>query len=289
MTSTNKMIGYELKVGITAGLALLLLTLMIFTVKKIHLGQPGYPVYVTFEFVDAIKPNADVVIGGGVKVGQVSEIRVVGERVRLKIIMNPAVKIPKSARFQILSKGLMGDKYVNIVAVTDTGEYLAPGAEVAGIEPTNIDKAFQRLGQVADSVKMLLGSPEVQESFGETLQNLGKLSARLDDMVRKNEKHFSQSMQEFASASKSLDSFAQGAERLTPNLEQMASAQNAKHLSLTLKNLEQISSRLDAQVQRMEKGEGTLGLLANDKQLAEDLRDLIRDLKKNPWKLLWKQ
>jgi len=289
MTATNKMIGYELKVGITAGLALLLLTLMIFTVKKIHLGQPGYPVYVTFEFVDAIKPNADVVIGGGVKVGQVSEIRVVGERVRLKIIMNPAVKIPKSARFQILSKGLMGDKYVNIVAVTDTGEYLAPGAEVAGIEPTNIDKAFQRLGQVADSVKMLLGSPEVQESFGETLQNLGKLSARLDDMVRKNEKHFSQSMQEFASASKSLDSFAQGAERLTPNLEQMASAQNAKHLSLTLKNLEQISSRLDAQVQRMEKGEGTLGLLANDKQLAEDLRDLIRDLKKNPWKLLWKQ
>jgi phospholipid/cholesterol/gamma-HCH transport system substrate-binding protein len=287
--ASKKMMGYELKVGLTAALGLLFLVIMIFTVKKIQFGEAGYPIFVNFDFVDAIKPQADVVIGGGVKVGQVAEITVVGEKIRLKVILKHEVRIPKNAKFQILSKGLMGDKYLNIIAQEGAGEYLQPGAEVEGLEPTNIDKAFQRLGQVADSVKMLVGSPGVQSSFGETLRNFGALSGRLDNLVKKNEKSMNQGLYDFSEATKNLDEFSAGLEASTPHLQQMLSQDNAKNLAATLKNLESVSSRLDSQMQRIEKGEGTLGVLANDKKLGDDLRDLIHDLKKNPWKLFWKQ
>ncbi|MCK5218836.1 MCE family protein, partial [bacterium] len=172
----KRMAGIEWKVGITIGAALLLLILAIFTVEDLHLGEKGYPVYVSFQFVDALKPQSDVVIGGGVKIGHVSEIMIKDDRVLLKVMVKDNVKIPANAKFRILSKGLMGDKYVNVVAQADSGEYLQPGDHIQGVEPTNIDKAFQRFGQVADSIKQLLGDPEIKTSFSNMLNNFGNLS-----------------------------------------------------------------------------------------------------------------
>jgi phospholipid/cholesterol/gamma-HCH transport system substrate-binding protein len=47
----------------------------------------------------------------------------------------------------------------------------------------------------------------------------------------------------------------------------------------------------DAQVllERVKQGKGTAGALVRDEALYDDLSELVRDLKHNPWKLLWKQ
>jgi len=45
--------------------------------------------------------------------------------------------------------------------------------------------------------------------------------------------------------------------------------------------------RVDGMVERMQKGEGTVGQLLGDEELYDDLKELIRDLKRHPWKLIW--
>jgi phospholipid/cholesterol/gamma-HCH transport system substrate-binding protein len=47
----------------------------------------------------------------------------------------------------------------------------------------------------------------------------------------------------------------------------------------------------DAQaiVAHIKKGEGTVGALVMDEEIYDDLQELARDLKHNPWKFLWKQ
>jgi phospholipid/cholesterol/gamma-HCH transport system substrate-binding protein len=47
----------------------------------------------------------------------------------------------------------------------------------------------------------------------------------------------------------------------------------------------------DAQtlLDRVKQGKGTAGALVRDEALYDDLSELVRDLKHNPWKLLWKQ
>jgi phospholipid/cholesterol/gamma-HCH transport system substrate-binding protein len=45
----------------------------------------------------------------------------------------------------------------------------------------------------------------------------------------------------------------------------------------------------EALVGRVKRGQGTAGQLLADEALYDDLSELIRDLKHNPWKLLWKQ
>ncbi len=47
----------------------------------------------------------------------------------------------------------------------------------------------------------------------------------------------------------------------------------------------------DAQaiVAHIKKGDGTVGALVMDEELYDDMQEMLRDLKHNPWKFLWKQ
>ena len=47
----------------------------------------------------------------------------------------------------------------------------------------------------------------------------------------------------------------------------------------------------DAQVlvADIKKGKGTAGALLVDQQIYDDLKELVRDLKRNPWKFFWKE
>jgi phospholipid/cholesterol/gamma-HCH transport system substrate-binding protein len=40
-------------------------------------------------------------------------------------------------------------------------------------------------------------------------------------------------------------------------------------------------------VDKMSRGEGTVGALLQDEEVYDDLKELIRDLKRHPWKLIW--
>lgn len=53
-------------------------------------------------------------------------------------------------------------------------------------------------------------------------------------------------------------------------------------------HLEQLSARADRVLAQIEAGGGTLGALQNDPTLYNELRTLVTDLRKNPWKVLWK-
>lgn len=52
--------------------------------------------------------------------------------------------------------------------------------------------------------------------------------------------------------------------------------------------LDQIATRADRLLARIEAGEGTLGGLQKDPQVYQDLKALIADLRAHPWKVLWK-
>jgi phospholipid/cholesterol/gamma-HCH transport system substrate-binding protein len=51
------------------------------------------------------------------------------------------------------------------------------------------------------------------------------------------------------------------------------------------------TAAIDAEelIRRVKQGQGTAGALLRDEALYDDLNELVRDLKHNPWKLLWKQ
>jgi len=52
--------------------------------------------------------------------------------------------------------------------------------------------------------------------------------------------------------------------------------------------LQELTTHLDAALQHVQAALGTIGGLYLDPKVYEDLRALLDDLKKHPWKMLWK-
>ena len=50
-----------------------------------------------------------------------------------------------------------------------------------------------------------------------------------------------------------------------------------------------IAGDAQALVDRVKAGKGTVGALVMDEALYDDLQEMLRDLKHNPWKFFWKQ
>lgn len=72
--------------------------------------------------------------------------------------------------------------------------------------------------------------------------------------------------------------------------------ENEEEISTTVSNAEQItgdlveaSSDVREMVARIEAGEGSIGRLLQDEEIFEDLREFVRELKRRPWRIIWKE
>jgi phospholipid/cholesterol/gamma-HCH transport system substrate-binding protein len=75
-----------------------------------------------------------------------------------------------------------------------------------------------------------------------------------------------------------------GGESEQAKLKQMIS--DLAEVAKSTKSLTQDAQTIASNVRR---GKGTVGALVADEQLYDDLQELVRDLKHNPWKFFWKE
>ncbi|MFO0617689.1 MAG: MlaD family protein [Polyangiaceae bacterium] len=65
-----------------------------------------------------------------------------------------------------------------------------------------------------------------------------------------------------------------------------------KAIDSTLVILEKVDKSVDganAMIDHIREGRGTVGALVMDEQLFDDLQEMVRDLKHNPWKFFWRE
>jgi phospholipid/cholesterol/gamma-HCH transport system substrate-binding protein len=76
----------------------------------------------------------------------------------------------------------------------------------------------------------------------------------------------------------------------------LGSPEQQAKLSKAIEDITQLAGRANATVAdaqsivaHIKKGEGTVGALVMDEEVYDDVQQMVRDLKHNPWKFLWKQ
>ncbi len=76
----------------------------------------------------------------------------------------------------------------------------------------------------------------------------------------------------------------------------VGSPEQAEKLKKTMQDLSDLAARADATatdaqaiVAHIKKGEGTVGALVMDEEVYDDVQEMLRDLKHNPWKFLWRE
>jgi phospholipid/cholesterol/gamma-HCH transport system substrate-binding protein len=145
----------------------------------------------------------------------------------------------------------------------------------------SLKQLAEELAATAKDLRLLTASARGQLEPGGTTQALLADAAIAARTVRQDWPELNKR------ASVALTGLAAVAGPLTEEDGQRLKAMIAKYQAAGDK-LDGLASRADRLLAHLEAGEGTMGALMKDQQAYDDLKSLLADLRKHPWKMLWK-
>jgi phospholipid/cholesterol/gamma-HCH transport system substrate-binding protein len=139
----------------------------------------------------------------------------------------------------------------------------------------NLDRFTEETTKLVVEVRQGIGDPA---RLRRTLANVEQLSGSINEQIRPL----------MARAQRALDGVA--------NVTDSIREGDKDKIRKTIDQLVRLSERItavtgDAQqiVAQIKRGRGTAGALLVDEQIYEDVKEMVRDLKRNPWKFLWRE
>ena len=285
----------EVRIGIFLAIALLIMATFIFIVGDMStlFHKPGYHLLVSFESAAGLEKTAAVRMSG-VKIGYVKDITLVGRRAQVLMSITPKFKIPKGSRATLASLGLLGEKHLEILA-GEKEDYCRPGDSIEGLPAVSLDELgtlFLSIGeQIKETGKSLreFTGKDSSASFKNILQNLSSLSADLKDFVGTNKDGLSRGIQTSSQTVQNLD---QKLKEISQDLEKTLSLiksiaeENRESIKTNLEKIRDLISKMEDSVnllnrslEKVNKGEGTLGKLVNQPELYNEAERLVAEAK----------
>lgn len=124
----------EIAVGIFVFIGIVCLGYISVNLGKINLWGDGYyTVKAVFSSVKGLKKNTVIEISG-VEVGKVKDIKLVDYRAEVELLIRDNIKLQEDAIASIRTKGLLGEKYVEITP-GGSDELVGTGGTLHETEP----------------------------------------------------------------------------------------------------------------------------------------------------------
>jgi phospholipid/cholesterol/gamma-HCH transport system substrate-binding protein len=230
--------------------------------------QSRYTINVLFNDIAGLPDKAKVKIAG-VEVGAVKGISLDQNRAKVKIWIKKDVKIYADAQANIVSTGIIGSKYLELTVGNPGLPPLKDGDTIIGNEPVSLNKVVENVMSKIDEIVKVFQGPEgaaIGKNLAATITNLRDVTDALRVALADQEG-------QLVNIVRNLDSF-------TGDLAEI-SRENKAELKVALASISRMSARLDRILARIDNGEGTIGKLVSDKEMGEDLKTTVVDLKES--------
>ena len=281
-----------IQVGITGIVALVLLLAGIVYVKQYQLGKKIVLLTARFEEVGNLS-EGDPVSVRGVKKGVVTDIRLEDQNVFVAFSVDRGVVLHPDVRLRVANIGFMGEKFLALDPGSAPGRHdpskPIPGRFQSGVPEviagagellTEATELSSRLNEMLDAM-----DPATMEK---TSRNVEKMTRTLTRTVEKNDADLRGAIQDFRATSKQMRSIAEtNAAPLQRSIADFGDA--SRRVSALSEKLSVTADALQRVVDRVDRGQGTLGKAVSDSLLYEDLREtlrntnaLVKDMKAHP-------
>jgi phospholipid/cholesterol/gamma-HCH transport system substrate-binding protein len=105
------------------------------------IGDKGYKLYAEFSEIGGLKKGAAVEIAG-VEVGRIKDISLSNYQAKVEIQIYSGIKLPEDSIAAIKTKGLLGEKYLQI-SPGGSEEIIPPGGKIRETQPPlDLEKAI---------------------------------------------------------------------------------------------------------------------------------------------------
>ncbi|MCX8011932.1 MAG: outer membrane lipid asymmetry maintenance protein MlaD [Desulfobacterota bacterium] len=137
-----KKVDTELSVGLFMIIGIVCLAYLSIKLGRMEvIGDKGYKLYAEFSEIGGLKEGAAVEIAG-VKVGRIKNISLSDYQAKVEIQINSGVKLPEDSIAAIKTKGLLGEKYLQI-SPGGSEEIIPPGGKIRETQPPlDLEKAI---------------------------------------------------------------------------------------------------------------------------------------------------
>ncbi|MBM3285138.1 MAG: MCE family protein, partial [Candidatus Aminicenantes bacterium] len=286
----------EMKIGIFLAGAILILAVFIFIVgdMSVLFRKPGYVLFSAFDSVSGLELRAAVRMAG-VKIGYVNAIRLEGRRARVGMSIFPEYRVPRGSRATLASLGLIGERYIEIVA-GEEASFCQPGETIESAPSVSLDQAGSLLLSVADDIRSVSTliretlSEESRTGLQQTLQNLASFSRDLEDFLDENKNALQSGI---SSASKAAGELDRKAKEVSKSIDETVlllrdmAQENREAVKFNLEKIRELLLRLEESLQhlsesleKISRGEGTLGKAIHDPGLYEEAERTLGSVRK---------
>jgi phospholipid/cholesterol/gamma-HCH transport system substrate-binding protein len=304
----------EFKIGIVVVCAIAAFIWGISFLKGTNLFSSKYYLYALYPRIDNLNASNPVQVQG-YKIGQIRSISLIErggrQMVLVKFLLTEDVDIPKRSVARVVSADLLGNKAIEILfskekEMVKSGDTLLADSEQGLKESFN--KQFAPLQARAEhlitNIDSLIGAfnylldPERRGKIHETFESVRKAiltfektAYKLDDMIETEKPKMSSIFTNLDGITGNLHKSEQKINNILTNFSSLSDSLSKSQLRTAITNADNTLRELNTLMVGINAGHGTLGKLAKNDSLynnlnksAENLEKLLRDLNNNPKK-----
>ncbi len=247
----------ETKVGALVLAGIVLLMGIVTFLGVFSLSTNSYDLTIKYSRASGLK-KGNIVNYVGVPVGKVEKLEVFGNSVKVIVSIKKELKIPVGSNFLLGSEGMMGGMFIDIDPPEQiTGEYIKPGAEVAGAYGASVDSflaagtnVLHKLETMADAVNSIFADKDVQTSIKGTVINAKEITDSIKELSRvfaevagHNQAELDNMVQQFNQMSIHMNSVAGRMDTMLRDIDN--NGQTSREVIATLHNLKEASANIE--------------------------------------------
>jgi phospholipid/cholesterol/gamma-HCH transport system substrate-binding protein len=305
-------ISKEVKVGILVTVALAFFIYGFNFLKGKNLFSNERKFYAIYTNIDGLV-EANPVLINGFRVGQVREIEFqpgnTGRIVVTMVVDNDDIKIPRSTVARIMSSDLLGSKAIELKMgagnlYAQNGDTLHSDIEEGIKEAVDkriapLQKKVEGLISSIDSVVIIVQAILNEDARGNltasfegvkrAILTLEKTSLRLDTLVASEKHKLSSIFSKIESISSNIAANNDKITNVINNFSNISDSLAKVNFKQTLDNANNAIANTTSIIEKINRGEGSMGMLINNDSLyrkldksAQDLDKLLIDLRVNP-------
>ena len=301
----------EIKIGLVALSAILILIWGVSFLKGKNIFTNSTYFYSIYEDVDGMGVSAPVLING-FTVGKVTKVFFHPDnsgKIIVKYHINEEFDIPKNTVANIYNADLMGTKAIQLYIGNETiyassGDTLFSSLEGDLKDAVNkqvlpLKNKAEDLISSIDSVMTVITTvldKDARASLTNSLLSLNRTFStmeiamvKLDSMIYYNDSRVSNILVNVESITSNLHNNNESLANVIKNFESISDSLAKSQIRSTIKNLDSSLNKFDDVISKINNGEGSIGLLINNKELynnlssaSSQLDQLLADMKKRP-------
>jgi phospholipid/cholesterol/gamma-HCH transport system substrate-binding protein len=283
----------EIKTGILVTSAILIFFAGFYYLKGSNIFSSQNKYYCYFEDIQGLQVSAIVQIRG-MNVGRVASIKLMNndKRVQVVIEVEKSIKLPKGTIAVLASADLIsGTKVINL-SLGDSNETVESGATLQTQAEKNL------LDSISDDVTPVIESAKV------VMTELDSIITGVSDVISaKNKLAINKSLesiqaatgdiavlsQKLRSQSDHIQNIIANSDKITKDLSKTTDELSKAPIKKTLDEMQMTVNEMQGIVKKINEGQGSLGMMVNDKALynninasLKSLDQLMTDLKSHP-------